>query len=427
MRKKLTNNLGLKLASLLLAVVLWFLVVQIEDPQDSASFTNVQVKLINTELLEQEGMVYEVLENTDVARVKVYAPRSIIGQIRETDIVAEADVSKLTDINTIAINYYVENVAVDRVEGSRDVVRLNVEEKASKWIRLIGNTVGEVADGYMIYNSSLDQTNIEISGPQSAVSQVEYAAVDMGVAGATTSLSANVDIKLYDSEGKEVIQSNIEKNVNSAYMNIEVLAVKEVPIEVRSMGEPKDGYMATGVVESNISTVKLAAKPSVLENISVITIPEERLDITGADANVQEIVDLDDYLPDNVRFADKSFNGKITVTAFVEPIVSKEIEVPVENIVFNNVPEGFEVEWPNDVENYSLTISGLWEYINSVQQETVTGYVDVAAYMAEMNMEELKEGEHIVPVTFMLSDDIIVDEQLNASVTFIIPDDEDEE
>ena len=427
MRKKLTNNLGLKLASLVLAIVLWFLVVQIEDPQDSASFTNVQVKLINTELLEQEGKVYEVLENTDIARVKVYAPRSIISQIRETDIVAEADVSKLTDINTIAINYYVENVAVDRVEGSREVVRLSVEEKASKWIRLVGNTVGEVAEGYMIYNSSLDQTNIEISGPQSAVSQVEYAAVDMGVSGATTSLSANVEIKLNDSEGKEVIQNNIDKNVNSAYMTIEVLATKDVPIEVRSMGEAKEGYMATGVVESNMATVKLAAKPSVLENINVITIPEERLDITGADANVEEIIDLDDYLPDNVRFADKAFNGKITVTAFVEPIVSKEIEVPVANIAFNNVPEGFEVEWPNDVENYSLTISGLWEYINSVQQETITGYVDVAAYMARMNMEELKAGEHIVPVIFRLSDDIIVDEQLSASVTFIIPDDEDEE
>lgn len=427
MRKKLTNNLGLKLASLMLAIVLWFLVVQIEDPQDSASFTNVQVKLINTELLEQEGKVYEVLENTDIARVKVYAPRSIISQIRETDIVAEADVSKLTDINTIAINYYVENVAVDRVEGSRDVVRLSVEEEVRKWIRLIGNTVGEVAEGYMVYNSSLDQTNIEISGPQSAVSKVEYAAADMGVAGATTSLSANVDIKLYDSEGKEIIQNNIQKNVSSAYMTIEVLATKEVPVEVSSMGEPKEGYMATGVVECSMPSVTLAAKPSVLENISVIAIPEEKLDITGADADVEQMVDLDDYLPDNVRFADKMFNGKVSITAFVEPIVSKEIEVPVANIAFRNLPEGMEAEWSDDVENYSLTVSGLWEYINSVQPETITGYVDVAAYMEEKKLEELKEGEYIVPVTFNLTENITVDKQLNASIIFTIPDDGNEE
>lgn len=425
MKKKLTHNLGLKLVSLMLAFVLWYLVVQINDPTDSVSFSNVQVKLVNTELLEQTGKVYEVLDDTDKVRVKVYAPKSVISQIRETDIVAEADVSKLTEINTIAINYDVENATVERIESNQEVVRLNVEEKTSKWIRLVNKTVGEVADGYMIYNTSLDQTNIEISGPESAVSQVEYAGVDMGVAGATTSLSANVDIQLFDAEDKVVDQDNIKKNVNSAYMTVEVLATKEVPVEVKFSGQAAEDYMATGVVESSMTSVVLAAKPSVLENISVITIPEERLDITGASSNVEEVINLKDYLPDNVKFANKSFNGKITATVYVEPIVSRDLEVPIENIAFIGLPENFEVEWPADVENYSLTIYGLWEYINSVQQETITGYVDVAAYMAEKNMEELVQGEYIIPVTFNHTEDFSVDEELNASVKFVIPEEEE--
>lgn len=424
MKKKLTNNLGLKLISLVLAFVLWYLVIQIDDPTDSVRFTNVQVKLINTELLEQQGKVYEVLDNTDTVSVKVYAPNSIIGQIRETDIVAEADVSKLTEINTIAIKYNVENATVERIEGNRDVVRLNVEEKSSKWIRLISNITGTVADGYMVYSNSLDQTNIEITGPKSAVSQVEYAAVDMNVAGATNSLSANIDIQLYDKDGNVVVNNNIKKNVNSAYMTVEVLATKEVPIELGFSGTPAEGYLPTGVVESNLTTVMLAGKTPALENINVITIPQERLNINDSDGNVEEIINLKEYLPDNVKFADKTFNGKITAIVYVEPIVSEDLEVPIDNIAFWNVPRKFEVEWPEDVENYSLTIFGLWEYINSVQQETVTGYVDVAAYMKEANLEELTEGEHIVPVTFRLPENVTVDEQLSASVRFYIPDED---
>ena len=196
MRKKLTHNLGLKLASLVLAFVLWFLVVQINDPKDTERFTNVQVKLINTELLEKEGKVYEVLDNTDKVSVTVSAPRSIIDQMRASDIVAEADVSRLTDINTIVITYDTPNVEVNSIEGDHDVVRLSVENKKSKWIKLVSNTVGDVADGYIVSNVSLDQTNIEISGPESLVSAVDHAAVDISVAGATTSLSANVDIQL---------------------------------------------------------------------------------------------------------------------------------------------------------------------------------------------------------------------------------------
>lgn len=421
MKKKLTHNLGLKLISLALAFVMWYLVVQINDPTDSASFGNVSVRLVNTELLEDSGKVYEVLDGTDVARVKVYAPKSVISQLRESDIVAEADVSKLTEINTIVINYYVENATVERIESNQEVVRLNVEDKTSKWIRLLSNTVGEVADGYMIYNTSLDQTNIEISGPDSAVAQVEYAAVDMGVAGATTSLSANVDIQLYDAEGNVVRRDNIKKNVDSAHMTVEVLATKEVPVEIKYSGTAAEGYMPTGVVEASETTVKLAGKASVLENISVITIPEDVIDISGADSNVEAVFNLKDYLPENVKLVDKLFNGKVTVTVYVEPIVSRDLEVPIENIVFTGLPEKYEAEWPADVENYNLTIYGLWEYINSVSQETVTGEVDVAAYMAEHNIEELRPIEYIVPVTFRLQEGIRVDEELSASVRFVIP------
>lgn len=424
MKKKLTHNLGLKLISLALAFVLWYLVVQIIDPTDSMRFSNVQVKLVNTELLEQQGKVYEVLDDTDTVSVKVYAPGSILSQIRDTDIVAEADVSKLTEINTIPINYYVENATVERIESNNEVVRLNVEEKSSKWIRLVGNTIGEVADGHMIYNTSLDQTNIEITGPQSAVSQVEYAAVEMSVSGATNSLSANIDIELYGKEGKKISQDNISKNVKTAYMTVEVLDTKEVPIQVQYSGEPEEGYLPTGVVESSMPAVLLAGKTSALDSINTITIPEERLSIDGAAGNVEEIINIKDYLPDNIKFADKTFNGKITATVYVEPVVSEEIEIPVENIVFINMPEDFDFEWPEDVENYSLTIFGLWEYINSVQEETIIGYIDVAAFMEEANMVEMVQGVHIVPVTFKLPENVSADERLSASVRFFIPDEE---
>ena len=51
MKKLLTKNPGLKAFSLLLAIVLWFLIVQIEDPVETRSFSNIPVKLTNTELL----------------------------------------------------------------------------------------------------------------------------------------------------------------------------------------------------------------------------------------------------------------------------------------------------------------------------------------------------------------------------------------
>ena len=406
MRKKLTHNLGLKLASLVLAFILWFLVVQIDDPKETDRFSNVQVKLINTELLETEGKVYEVLDNTDKVTVTVTAPRSILKELRASDIVAEADVSKLTDINTIAITYYIENVETNYIKGDHEVVRLSVEDKKSKWIKLVSNTVGEVADGYIVSNGSLDQTNIEITGPESLVSQVDYAAVDISVTGATASLSANVDIQLYDAEGNMVDNKSIKKNVDSAHMTVEVLATKDVPIEIQYMGVPADGYMATGVVESSHATVKIAGTSTALASISSIVVPEDRMNITGETSDMVDIINLKDYLPDNIKFADKKFDGKITATVYIEPIVEKELRIPVSNVTIVNLPEGFVAELPEDLENYKLTVSGLNEFIEPLQQNVMTGLIDIGAWMADEEIEELKVGTYTIPVTFGLSEDV---------------------
>lgn len=419
MKKALTRNLGLKLASLVLAFVLWFLVAQIYDPKDTVTFNNIQVRLINTELLEEEGKVYEVLDNSNLVRVTVTGPQSIVkSELRRSDIVAEADMSKLTDINTIAITYYCENVSNDSVEikGNHDSVRLNVEDKTSKWIKLESNTIGEVASGYMIGNVTLDQTNIEVTGPKSAISQVDHAGVDINVTDSTSSLSANVDIKLYDADDNELTLESVMKNVNSAHMTVEVLATKEVPVEIEYMGVPEDGYMATGEVESSVPTVRIAGTASALVGISAITVPEDRMNITGQSGDLVDIINLKEYLPSNVRLANKSFDGKITATVYIEPIDTKDLTIPADNISITGVPDGMEAEVTSTAEEYNITVSGLTRDVSILRDSSVTGVLDLNQWMEDNGLEELTPGNYTIPVTFNLSEDITVDTDVNIHI-----------
>ena len=419
MKKLLTRNLGLKLASLVLAFVLWFLVAQIYDPKDTVTFNNIQVKLVNTELLEEEGKVYEVLDNSNLVRVTVTGPQSIVkSELRRSDIVAEADMSKLTDINTIAITYYCENISNDSVEikGNHDSVRLNVEDKTSKWIRLESTTIGEVAKGYMIGNVTLDQTNIEVTGPKSAISQIDHAGVDINVADSTSSLSANVDIRLYDADDNELTLETVKKNVDSAHMTVEVLATKEVPIEIEYMGVPENGYMATGEVESSLTTVKIAGTPSTLVGVSAITIPEDRMNITGQSGDLVDIINLKDYLPSNVRLADKSFDGKITATVYIEPVETKDLSVPAENITISGVPDGLEAEITTVADTYDITVSGLSRNVSILRDSNVTGVLDLNKWMEDNGVEEMTPGSYVIPVTFNLSEDVTIENDVNIHI-----------
>ena len=417
MRKKLFHNWTLKLASLILAMILWFVIIQIDKPLDTVSFSNIKVTLTNTELLEDKNKVYEILDNTDnVGRVTVKAPSTITDKLRASDIVAEADVSKLTDINTIAITYYVMNADVYSVEGNREVLKLNVEDKRSKWIKVKYETVGDVAEGYMITSASPDQTLIEITGPASSVEQVSYAGVQIGVEGATNSISANVDLNLYNAEGELLQLPNVSKNVNYVLMSVEILAVKEVPVEVRVKGSPKEGYMTTGAIECSPDVLLLAGTPSALNSVSKIVIPAEQMDISGATEDVAKNINIRDYLPENVRLADNSFNGKVKATVHIEEIVTKNIQIPVANINIQNLPAGLTASYPTDLTECVINVSGLGKDVNPLRYYNVLGYVDITSWMQEKEITELGVGSYVVPVTFVLNENVSVENDVTLPI-----------
>lgn len=419
MKKKLTHNLGLKLLSLALAFVLWFLVIQIENPKDTTTFTNIPVKLINTELLDEQNKVYEVINNTDtLRRVTVKAARSITDQLRAEDIVAEADVSRITDINTVAINFYVQNAAVDSIEGSHDLVRLNVEEKLSRWVGLTYNTVGEVAENYIIAGVTPDQNRILVTGPESVVEKISYAKTEIGVAGATTDQSASVAVELYDAQNNLVEHPMLVKNVNNVHMKVEVLATKEVPVEFDVMGVPAEGYMATGVVESTVSRIRIAGRTSALNAVNKISIPAEKLNITGADEDMVVAINLKEYLPDGIRLAESGSNS-ISARVYIEPIVEKRLEVPTTSIEIANLPQGYTANIPDDDVYYALEVMGLAKLIDPLRPAALGGIVDIAAWMTEQEIDELQSGIYEIPVSFNLSKDITVVTTVTARVVIL--------
>lgn len=423
MRKKLLQNWGMKLASLVLAFVLWFLVVQSDNPKDTRTFANVPVKLTNVELLESENKVYEVLDNTDSVRVTVCAPRSTIDKLRASDIVAEADFSKLTDINTVAISYYINSsdidpTTIDYYRGNHDVVRLNVEEKATKSIALKANIMGTPADGYMVGSVTLDQNLIEVSGPKSVVETLKEAWVDINVTNATNNLSANVDIQFYNESGNVVQSRNLKHQSSYAHISVEVLAVKEVPIEAVPAGTLAQGYMLTGVVECNPAAVKLVGTAIDMGRVTRIVIPKAAVDIGGASQDVVASVDLREYLPENVRLADGQFNGRVTVTVGVAAIQEKSLQIPVENLAVINVPAGYRAEILDGAESsYQLRVKGMQGRLAQLNGDAFKGTIDVGKWMEAEELTQPPLGAHLMPAAFVLGDGVEEVEPMLISIT----------
>ncbi len=410
MKKKLLSNWPLKIASLLFAFCLWLIVINVEDPTNTQTFTNVSVKFENTEILTEQNLIYEVLENTDLVKsITVYGPRSVVAQLKDEDIIAKADFNKLTDDNTIPIEFYTTsryNADITRIRGSINTVKLNIENE--KTIRLIlhVNAVGEVAEGYMLGNMIPDQNQIIVVGAESVINTIDKAVAEVDVTDATAGIATYADVKLYDKEGNLVQSDAIKQRVTSVRVAVEVLATKSVPLSYTVMGTPANGYMATGEVVSDPAAVLLAGASSVLNNISRIEIPAEELNITGQSENMITIVNIKDYLPGNVSLADSGFNGRAAVTVYIEPTITRTFRINSNQVKVSNVPDGFTAAFENDKELLEIVLTGLTTTINQINADDIIGYVDMRDVKEEGNITRWRKGTYETTVQFTFPEDI---------------------
>ena len=404
----LTANLGLKIASLFLAALLWFLVTNINDPVDSVRFSNISVTLRNASSITDNNQVYEVLDGSDIiSTVTVYAPRSIVDSLNRDNIVAIADLDDVTDVGgeydvTIQLSTNKYSNQIQSITGSSDSLRLNIEDRASKTLALSATTSGSLAEGYIIGDVVTDQNQIRISGAQSVVESVDSASVNVEVTGYTTNIGTNAEIHLYNKDGEEISKDNLKLSSSSVGVNVTILATKRVPVVYQVTGVPAEGYAATGVVDFEPETVLLAGRMSALNAIDEISVADTSLDITGLTSDLNTTIDLSGYLPGNVSFGDEDFNGIATVVAYIEPTSNKKLDIPYSQIELTNVPEGYEAKIHSSGEDFiQVSVSGLKDVVTDVSTGDVSGTIDVEKQLGDIDEQDI-EGDHEVSVSLSL-------------------------
>ncbi len=412
----LLKDLWLKVVSILLAIVIWFVWIQIENPTISKDFSNVKVSIINQDALNPEQKVWEILDRSDTLKVTVTAPKTVINSLSSSDIIAEADANKMEDGELPISLHLAGDQTYDSLVANRETLSISIEDRVRKYVRVIQSTTGEVAENYKFGGITMDLNMIEITGPRSDVERVSYGEVEIDIDGVSESLSANIEIQLYDASNEPLNLSSITKQSDYVHVDVNILPTKTIPIYASKTGEPANGYLYAGNLEVTPEVVTIAGTNANLQGISRINI-EEPVDISGATDNVSKTVNISSYLPENVTFGDDNYNGDVTITVFVEPEVSKKMYIDESAIVFTNIPEGMEIT--AGYGDIAVEISGLASDIEEITGENIGVTVDVAKYMDNNNLKDLTDGAHEMPLTLGVSGSVEVKNSptVNATVS----------
>lgn len=414
MLARLTHNLGLKLIALVISFGLWFVVNNINDPTQSKTFYNIPVEILNEELITNEGKVYEILDGTGTVNVKVRGKESVLKYVNKEDIKATADMAELTFMNTVGIKASSSRSNSDlEFDCSIENVKFSIEDVKRIQMVINTSTTGHPGDGYVVGNVTPSQNIVRISGPESVVSKIDHveAVANIGNYAYTSDINTSVDLQLYDADDKEIKNSAIKMNISSINVAITILATKEIPLRFVVQGTPEDGYVYTGDLESDVKSVLLAGKKSILDNLSEVVISDDALDVTDLTDDKTTVVNIRKMLPSGTQFADSTFGGNVNLTIDIEPLVTKRFEVPVKNFAIANIPEGFEAkisEFENtQVETFTMTFAGVSEDINKLRARDIIGVVDLEVHAQEYEITEWASGIYVSEVHLNLSQEYI--------------------
>lgn len=371
MKKLFTENIGLKLGSVAIAIILWILVVYTYDPAATTNF-KIGVDIINGESIASSGKVYEVIEG-DTITIRVKANASLVKNLKAADFKATADVSKLSP--TYHANIDVVCTKSDNVEitiiGNAKMLAVKLEDLVTKQFPVTIEKSGEPETGYYVGETIASPNLISVSGGKKSVEKISVVRVKADVNGANSLFYADGIPKAYDADGNEITTGSLKFSDNPVKVAVSVYKTKNVSIIVKATGEPYKGYFVQDI-NYEPKSVTVAGPDSVLSKLNSIELP---LNVEGEITDIEISINLSDYIKEGLYLVDKDVlvNAKCNIVR----LGTKEFELLPTDISLNNKSDKFSYELL-DTEKIKVTISGLSEKLKNIEVSDLAPYVDLS-------------------------------------------------
>lgn len=392
LKMSLTNNIVLKFLAVLIALVLWLAIVNVNDPEKTITVSNIPISVTNESAITSRDMVYNV-KSEQYLNITVSGKRSIVSNLSAEDFRATASLKELSKVNSIPVDVTTKNASLGRkitiVKQSAQTILVDVENVEEKdFTDLVVEYTGKVADGYVAGLSSMSTDEVTVKAPTSIIDKIKKVAVRCSLDGTNTNISKKCPVILYDKNDKEIKSDEIELSDKKIRVNVNVLRAKQVPISTINkdeLGKPADGYVVDDVILSSDSITVYGSEES-LDSIESLDIQDD-IDVSDAKGDVTQNIDVTGKLPKGLSVSGES---TITVKVLIKKLITRTFEYDASEVSLNDLSSDLDVQLVT--KKVKVTLQGEEEVISQltkddmaisadlgkVKEGTTTVHVDVA-------------------------------------------------
>ena len=431
------DHIGLKIFALVLAVVIWLAITNVNDYITSRVIKDIPVAELNGEVIEKLGKVYTVT-NGKTLDIVVRGRRSIVDNLTANDFYAYADLSELSVTNTATINLILKKDSssgskydvdtdgdgVNDVFSNDDIYQqldikmldttmtLSIEDKETVEIAVTVVPQGDIEPGCALGKSTATPNIISVSGPETAMEDIKEIRAYVNIIGKTDSfVEKEVSFTCYNEYGEPINSSQFDFNADTVDVSMAIYPIKEVNVNVTTTGEVAEGYVMTGL-SYNPKTVNIAGEKKKLAEIDAINV---EIPVNGLNQTFETDKAITDYLPEDFIVADT--NTQIAISIEVEEKITKKLLVSVNDIELYGKLEEYDYALES-TSDFSVNISGVKDVIDKVSKDDIRFYIDVGELVPGTNYMTLS---YVDPKDY----DVIITGKIKVIVTR--KDDEEEE
>lgn len=410
-KRKITDNIPLKIMSVAVAVVVWLIVVNIDNPVGTNYYTLTNVELINKEYVESSDTIGKMCmpeEKQDSIRIAITTNKKIRDKIKVSDITATADLQQAVSLDTnpvmvpITVTCSVPGVTPNDIKVTPQNLSVNLDEKETQEF-VVNVSRGDTKPGkdYEVGSLTANPEKVRITGPKSLVNKIDKVNATISLDGNTQDFTQDVNLTIIDKNQEALSDSEMNslRIENNAKVSVTARLWKirqGVGISAGYVGSPASGYQV-GTVTTVPDTISVAGSTEGLEtltqNDNTITIPADSIDISGESRDVERKISLKDLLPDNVKLTSDS-SEDVWVTVSILPEGSREFTLSTKDIEVKNKPDDLQVTF--ETAQIEIRIKSDTEDLDDLNTET-----DIKAFI---DLKGKEEGNYKVPVTLSLPD-----------------------
>lgn len=420
MKDLLTNNWKLKLFAVLLAILAWFTVVNITNPEIPDSIAGIPVEVRNADILSKQETPRTYKIGGSGSAVVEYRVRQLSAdKVRKRDFTVYVDFNEWhPSVGTLPVHVeYTGDSNIIRRDSIRlktEILKVDTEALLTKTFRVRVDVRGTPAEGYTIGETSSSPNSVSVTAPESVMDIIDHISIAAEVGGANSDVSQDGELIVYDGNGTalELKKNEITMTSERAGAVVDILKVNTIPVAVTNVtGTPAEGYRYTQT-SCSVASVQVAGSKSAVSALPSIILDSDAIDVTGATGDVTVEIDLRDFLPSGVSIIGAE-STMATVTMQVEKLEEREFTITKDD-----------VEYMNPADNKTYDISADWEAVF-----TVTGLKEDLAMLnlsmmrIQVDVGELNKGSEDLPLIITFGEEyngvFEVKEPLVVNVTVI--------